>query len=449
MKQLWYRFQLLLITLLFTASIVLVYLAIRKIDWHYDLTHEKIHSLPEETVRVLGELAAKPLEIIAFYPKDDPSREALTIFLKQCQSAHPRFQFNLYDPVRRPKLAEEYGVEQNYTTIIRSGKQEERIYNFTEESFTNALFRLAHPRKLDVCFVTGHQELNIKSNERNGAVTFVKNIQNGEISIHSIVLARDGIPDSCNVTVMAGPHTEPAPDEFEKLRKAFEKGRSLVFLIDPMDLGVGRKFIDFFKTFGVAVGENVLVDKASRVVGGDFLMPSIMTYSKHESMKRMRDPTFFPVARTVQPSTDIPADLEISPLAMTNNSSWAESDLVLLEDGKASFDVKHDIAGPLPLAVAVEKRGTNGGRMIIVGDSDFFTNGYLGISQNLDFAAEILKWAGRDSRFIHVRPRRSPFKPLLLKEYQRQGLLVLILGMYPLALFIPIGIYLFIRSRTG
>ena len=449
MKQLWYRFQLLLIVVLFTATVVLCYLAVRKIDWHYDLTREKVHSLPDETARVLKELAQKPIEIIAFYPKDDPSREAVTLFLKQCQSAHPHFQFNFYDPMRRPKLAEEYKVEQNYTTVIRAGKHEERIYNFSEEAFTNAIFRLAHPRKLDVCFVTGHQELDIKSNERNGAMTFVRNLQNGEVSVHSIVLARDGIPDTCNVTIMAGPHTEPAPDEFEKLRKAFKKGRSLVFLIDPMDLGVGRKFIDFFKTFGVSLGENVLVDKASRVAGGDFLMPAITTYAKHESMKRMQDPTFFPVTRTVQPSTDTPAGIEVLPLAFTNDNTWAESDLVLLEEGKASFDLKHDIAGPLPMAVAVEAKSKKDGRMVIVGDSDFLTNGYLGISQNLDFATEILKWAGRDSRFIHVHPRRSPFKPLLLKEYQRQGFLVMILGMYPLALFIPIGLYLFIRSRTS
>lgn len=449
MKQLWYRFQFILITVLLTASVVLTYLVIRRVDLHYDVTREKVHSLPEETIRVLRELAAKPIEVIGFLPKDDPSREALTIFLKQCQSSHPRLQFNLYDPVRRPKLAEEHKVEQNYTTLIRSGDHEERIYNFTEETFTNALFRLAHPRKLDVCFITGHQELKFDSNERNGAMMLVKNLQNSEVQMHSIVLARDGIPDTCTVTLMAGPHTEPAPEEFEKLKKAFNRGKSLIFLIDPMDLGVGRKFIDFFKTFGVTIGENVLVDKASRVAGGDFLMPVINTYTKHESMKRMSEASFFPVTRTVQPSTDIPADLEIVPLALTGSNSWAESDLVLLEDGKATFDIKQDIAGPLPIAVAVEKKNTAGGRMVVVGDSDFLTNGYLGISQNLDFSVGILKWAGRDSRFIHVRLRHAPFKPLILKEYQRQGLLVMVLGFYPLALFIPISLYLIIRSKTS
>jgi len=449
MKQLWYRFQFILMTLLLAASVVLTFLVARQIDWHYDLTRDKVHSLPEETARVLRELANKSIEIVSFYPKDDPARESLTLFFKQCQSAHSRFQFSIFDPVRRPKLAEENKVDQNYTTLIRVGKQEERIYYFTEESFTNALFRLAHPRKLDICFVTGHQELKLDGNERNSANAFVRNLKNGEVSIHSIVLARDGVPAACNVTVMAGPHTEPSPDEFDKLRTAFKNGRGLVFLIDPMDLGVGRKFIAFFQSFGVAIGENVLVDKASRIVGGDFLMPAIVTYTKHESMKRMKDPAMFPVTRTVQPSVDMPKDLEVSPLALTNDNTWAETDLVRLEDGKAAFDVNQDIAGPLPIAVAVETKKEKGGRMIVVGDSDFLTNGYLSIAQNLDFATEILKWAGRDSRFIRVRPRRATYKPLFLKEYQRQGLLVIILGLYPLALFIPISLYLIIRSRTA
>ena len=449
MKQLWYRFQFLAVTILLSATVVLTFLVARQMDWHYDLTREKVHSLPEETTRVLRELASQSIEVVAFYPKDDPAREALILFLKQCQSAHPHFQFSLYDPIRRPKLAEENKIEQNYTTIVRVGKHEERIYYFTEEAFTNALFRLAHPRKMNICFVTGHQELKLNGNERNSAQMFVRNLQNGEVSIHSLVLARDGVPDACTVTVMAGPHTEPSPDEFEKLAKAFRRGKGLVFLIDPMDLGVGRKFIDFFKLFGVAIGENVLVDKASRIAGGDFLMPAIINYTKHESMKRMKEPSMFPVTRTVQPSVDMPKDLEVSPLALTNDGSWAETDLVLLEDGKATFDVKHDIAGPLPIAVAVETKKEKGGRMIVVGDSDFVTNGYLSISQNLDFATEILKWAGRDSRFIRVRPHRATYKPLFMKEYQRQGLLVVILGLYPLALFVPIGLYLFIRSRTA
>jgi len=448
-KQLWYRFQFLLVTLLLSATVVMAYLVIRQSSWSYDVTREKVHSLPDETVRVLKQLAAKPIEVIAFYPKDDSAREPLTLFLKQVQDEHPHFRFNLYDPERRPKLAEKYKIDQNYTTLIRSGDHEERVYFFNEQVFTNALFRIAHPRKLDLCFTTGRQELALESREREGGTSLVKNLQNGEVSVYPIMLARDGIPDSCSVTVVAGPRHEFAPDEFDKLKQAFEKGKSLVFLIDPMDLGAGRKFMDFFASFGVKIGENVLVDKTSRIVGGDFLMPVVMNYSKHEAVRRLSEPTFFPVVRTVQPSVDIPDHLEVSPLAFTSEGSWAETDLVLLEEGKASFDVNHDIAGPLPIAVAVETKQGDGGRMVVVGDSDFITNGYLPLSQNLDFAMEILKWAGRDSRFIHVHTRRAEFKPLLLKEFEKQGLLVLLLLFYPLALFIPVGVYLIVRSRTA
>lgn len=449
MRQIWYRFQFLAVALLLTATVIFGYLVIRRVHLQYDVTREKIHSLTEETVRVLGQLKGQPIEVVAFYPKDDPTREGLTHFLKQCQAMHPQFQFSIYDPVRRPKMAESYGIEQNYTTVIRSGDHAEKIYFFTEPIFTNALFRIAHPRKLDLCFTTGNKELSLKSVERDGIAALIKNLEGGEITTHIIVLARDGVPEKCSVTIMAGPHQELVADEFQKLKEAFDRGGSLVFLIDPMDLGTGRQYIDFFKSFGVYLGENVLVDKTSRVVGGDFLMPVVVNYTKHEAVRRMKDPTFFPVARTVQPSTDIPDHLQVSPLALTSEGSWAESDLVLLEEGRYSFDMKQDVAGPLPIAVAVETKKPEGGRMVIVGDSDFVTNGYLSLSDNFNFAMEILKWAGRDSRFIHVRERRAPFKPLLLKTGEKNGLLFLVLVVYPLALFVPIGLYLFIRSRTG
>lgn len=451
MKQLWYRIQFFLVMLFLAATMVLAYLVIHRVDWHYDVTQGKVHSLPEETARVLRELSKQPLEILAFYPKDDSAREELTVFLRLCHAAHPQLQFNIYDPLRRPKLAEQYHIEQNATTVIRAGEREERIYSFTEESFTNALFRLAHPRKMNVCFVTGHQELDLKNTQAGGVAMLVKNLQTGDVQVHSIVLSREGVPDACTVTVMAGPHTEPSADEFEKLRVAFQKGKGLFFLIDPMDLGVGGKFVDFFKSFGVIIGGNVLVDKASRIAGGDMLMPAITNFTKHEALKQINktEPVFFPVARTVQPYYEISKELEVSPLALTGEGSWAESDLAALENGKAIFDPKHDIAGPLPIAVAVETHDPKGGRMIIVGDSDFVTNGYANISQNLDLALEFFKWLGRDSRFIHVRAHHTPFKPLIMKERERQYLLIMILAVYPLALFIPVGIYLLIRSKTS
>ena len=173
--------------------------------------------------------------------------------------------------------------------------------------------------------------------------------------------------------------------------------------------------------------------------------------------------------RTVQPSTDVVPELEVTPLAMTGEGSWGETDLPALENGNAAFDMKTDIAGPLPIAVAIEKTSDKlsavsvkekqptaynlplsaVGRMILVGDGDFLTNGYLDLSGNKELGLNMVRWLARDDRFMDVKRPELRFKPLLLDVPHRTQLMILLIGVYPLAFFVLGGIYLVIRFRTS
>ena len=50
-------------------------------------------------------------------------------------------------------------------------------------------------------------------------------------------------------------------------------------------------------------------------------------------------------------STDSVSGIEVVPLAMTGSGSWAETDLVELENGNSAFDIDRDVAGPFASAV--------------------------------------------------------------------------------------------------
>jgi len=207
------------------------------------------------------------------------------------------------------------------------------------------------------------------------------------------------------------------------------------------------------------------VDKVSRMVGGDFLMPLVSRYLvTHPVTKTMKQATFFPLVRTVQPSVDGVPGLDVTPLAMTGEGSWAETDLPALENGNATFDMKTDIAGPLPIAVAVEAKQEGGkldtrhpppssspekGRMIFVGDGDFLTNGYLELSGNKELGLNMVRWLARDDRFMDVKRPELRFKPLLLDVPHRTLLWILLLGVYPLGVLILGGIYLVIRLKKS
>ena len=458
MKQFFLKFQLLFEAAILLATLILVYVVIQPFHERWDLTQDKVYSLPPATTGVLQDLKNRRIDLLLFFAQDDPARKGLEVFLKECSRHHPEFHYDFYDPNRRPQLARKFNVSVAKTVIFRSGDREERLVGPTEEAFTNAFLRLLHPKDLDVCFVTGHGEVDLDDDATGGYRRFRDSLQGYNAKVHGVVLTRDHVPAACQVVVVGGPRWDLTAEEFADLDKAFQERKGVLLLIDPMDPGQGGAFLEFAQKHGVALGQNVVVDKVSRMVGGDFLMPLVSRYLvTHPVTKSMKQATFFPLVRTVQPSTDVVPGLDVVPLAMTGEGSWGETDLPALENGNASFDMKTDVAGPLPIAVAVEKKQDDvkpdaiqsHGRMIIVGDSDFLTNGYLDLSGNKELGLNMVRWLASDDRFMDVKRPELRFKPLLLDVPHRTQLMILLLGVYPLTVFVLGGIYLGIRSRTS
>lgn len=468
MKQFFLKFQLLFESLILLMTLALVFIILQPFQYRWDLTREKVYSLPRATTGVLRDMKNMRIEVLLFYQQDDPMKQGLEVFLKECQRYHPELQYNFYDPNRRPMTASAYHVTQPRSVVIISGQNEERLMGPTEEDFTNAFLRLRYPRNIYACFVVGHGEADLASQDPNGFSKYWQMLKDHNVPSSGIVLSRDHVPAKCDVIIEAGPHFELKAEEFADLKAAFDRGKSLLLLLDPMDPGTGSGFTAFAKEFGIDLGQNVIVDKTSRVVGGDFLMPVVSRYvENHPVTKGIEKASFYPLVRSVQSSTDVPEGLEIVPLAMTMDGSWAEADLPALENGTATFDVKTDIAGPLPVAVAVEQTSESSfqatdsktktgkklpgarGRMIIVGDSDFLSNAYIELSGNRALGLNMVRWLAKDDRFVDVRRPELIFNPLLLTEGKRAELIFTVLVVFPMLFFIYGGLYLIHRSRTS
>ena len=84
-----------------------------------------------------------------------------------------------------------------------------------------------------------------------------------------------------------------------------------------------------------------------------------------------------------------------------------------------------------------------------MGDGDFLTNGYLDLSGNKELGLNMVRWLASDDRFMDVKRPELRFKPLLLDVPHRTQLMILLLGVYPLAFFVLGGTYLVIRFRTS
>jgi len=442
---------------IFLTILVLVYLIAGRHNRRIDLTRDKIHSVSVETVQVLSRMTEGEIVVRAFFAEEDPARREFRILLQEMATHHPRFRYEFYDPDRAPSEARRWHVDAYRTTVIQHRGREERLQDFTEEALTNALIRAAHPQKRTLCFTTGHGEAALSGEERSGLSEWRQVLEHHRYQLREIQILTEGIPQDCTSVVVAGPRYELLARELDLLQKYAETGRGLFLLIDPMDPGTGKSFQELVKPFGLKLGEDVVVDKVSRVLGGDYLVPLVAQYAEHPVTKRFRVATFLPVARSVRKTAQVPAGIDVTELARTTPGSWAETDLKKLENGEAKLDTETDLVGPVPLAAAVEIKEKSrvsgprgrGARLVVVGDSDFLTNAHLKVSGNRDFGLNVLEWLVRDDRWISIRARTPRFEPLFLKANESLGVAVFSVGVLPFGVLLGSSTAIRIRRKRS
>ncbi|MDD5671840.1 MAG: Gldg family protein [Candidatus Omnitrophica bacterium] len=453
MRNFFIRFQFLIVAVLLLATFALMMAIINRYNRRWDMTPQKIYSLAAPTVDLLTKLKRAPVEVIAFYPSNEPYRGDFEIFLKACQLRHGQFRYEFYDPNRRPQMAKQWRVQELYTVIVRYRDRQERVIFPNEATFSSALLRLLNPKDIAVGFLSEKEDDEKIAEGPEGFRLLREALTHNHLPVTRIglrELKERKVPEECQVIVIAAPQTTWSAEDLGRLKEFFDEGRGLLFLIDPMDPGTGGTFKEFMKGYGVLLGEDVVIDKMSRAVGGDFLVPIVEQYSRtHPATAHFDIPTFYPVARSVTPSIEVPGDLSVAAIAFTGSNSWAETKLAELEKGNAVFESDTDYPGPIPIAVAVEKKRelnerslddvSEAGRMIVIGDSDFLTNTYLRLSGNEMFIMTAVRWLARDERQVVIENPHPQFEPLFLNSQQHAVLLVTALLGYPL-FFLGIGV---------
>lgn len=464
MRRFFLRIQLALVSILLLVTFAMMMKIVFRYNRRWDLTPDKLYSLSQETADLLSQMRAGKIEVIGFYPANEAPREDFEIFLRACQMQHGQFEYNFYDPNRRPQLAKQWRVKELYTVILQYQGWQERVVLPNEETFATTLLRLLKPRDVTVCFLAEREQRGAFSKEAEGFSFFREHLEDHNYSVREVLLARGEVPDDCQTVIVTGPQTDWSPRELAFLGDVFYSGRSVFFLVDPMDPGTGGSFDQFMRDFGIELGSDVVVDKMSHVIGGDFLAPFVEQYaSEHPIGARFHEATIFPVARSVRPTTAGLEIMNVSTLAFSGSNSWAETNLPGLQKGEATFESETDFPGPISLAVTVEERsepslqeslaqfggGYLGGRMVVVGDSDFLTNAYIILSGNRAFGMRIIRWLTRDERNVVLEPHHPQFEPLFLTDFQRLVMLVTTLLGYPVIFFVIGAIQTIWRRRTA
>jgi gliding motility-associatede transport system auxiliary component len=418
----------------------------------FDTTGVGQYTLAPQTTQILGKLN-RDVEIKAFFPGGDyaPLKELLVEY----RAASPHIRYEFVDPDRQPDVAKQYdvtvyGTFQNPFTnsqlkfgsvVVTQGNRREKIEKrseeVTEEDLTNAIIKAGRSEAKKIYFVQGHGEKDPSDTERAGYSDAKKNLENQGYKVESVNLASEGkVPADAKVLILAGPQTEPFPEELRFISEFLNKGSGgLLLLADPPP---APSFQSFLQSWGVQIDNNIVLDVsgAGRLMGAGPSIPLVLNYENHKITDKFKAMTFFPYTRSVQPAKTIPSGTTVETLFKSNPNSWGETNL---ESGEASFNPAKDTKGPLSLAVAVtreikpasDKTSATRSRMVVAGTSSFPVNAYFGEQGNGNLFLNMVSWLAQDEDLISIRPKSTQDRRILLSQSQLAMLRLICMFLLP------------------
>ncbi|MBI5179075.1 MAG: GldG family protein [Nitrospinae bacterium] len=412
----------------------------------FDLTATGRHSLAPQTEKLLGRLPYG-VKAIAFIKDDDAERAKPKRMLEQYGYHGKNFSWEFADPDKQPNLARENGVTQYNTLVLlgREGRKETITGELNEEKLTNALTRLISTRPHAVYFTTGHGEKNIASSEPAGYSTVQQALKDQNYTVEELLLIAGAVPEKASAVVVAGPQKDFAETELNRLSEYLNNGGKVLFLVDPFTI---KSTADWLAKYGIRPQNDVIVDKNSRLMGGDVLAPAVVNYQEHAITHGFRLMTFFPLARSLKTENGAVA------IATTQPGTWGETNEAALKKGTVEFNEKQDLQGPLTIAAVREMPALPAsgapqppkGALVVVGDADFAANGYLNIGGNRELFLNAVNWLSAEEDRISIGSRSAEMDPLIFSMAQLSIIsLVSVLGFPAVALVA--GLWVNLRRR--
>ncbi len=357
-----------------------------------------------------------------------------------------------------PVASRQYNITSVPTVVIEYDGRTERASAIDEQAVTNALKKVIEGQAKKAYFIQGHGEHSTDdAAAKSGYAGFAESLKNDNFDVEKLTLAQEGkIPDDASLVVIGGPKTDYLPAEIDVLRGYIRRGGKILMMVDPPDKPEApplTNLIAFAREWDIDLGTNVVVDASGlgQLIGANEAVPIAMPApGGHPVTKDFQVMTAFPLARSATPIEGGVNGKNAQKLLETSPRSWAETDIKgLYSNGDIKPDLdKGDKMGPITIASAVSApidasaattpaAGPKGeSRLVVVGDSDFISNGAINSSGNRDLGLNMANWLGQQEDLIAIRPKDPANRSMTLTADQGMFLYWVSLLIIPGLLFV-------------
>jgi ABC-type uncharacterized transport system involved in gliding motility auxiliary subunit len=431
------------VVLLIALAALIAFFA-REYRGEYDLTQNSRNTLTQQTRDVLAKFSA-PIKVTVYATRQDArgdARKQVQDFLAPYQRAKPNLAVTVVDPREEPKLAQAAGIRVNGESVIEYNQKSEHLTEYNEQSFINALMRLARSNERLVMTLEGHGERRLSGTANHDLGEFGKQLAIKGFKTNSLNLAvAQEVPANASMLMIANPQVDLQPAEVQKIKLYVQKGGNLLWLIDPEPL---RGLQPVAEALGLTLGPGTVVDPDATRFNASPTMAIAASYGRHAITDNFRLNTVFPFARQIGVTEG--GDWRVTRLIDVAPRGWVETGKL---DGTIAFDKARDVPGPVTIAAALERNiNERTQRVVVVGNGHFASNQFLGNGGNLDLGVNMINWLAGDDALITLQPRPSVDSSLELGRGAQYVILFGFLIVLPLA-FMGTGVLIWWRRRKS
>lgn len=413
-------------------------------DQVWDWTFGSRSSLSSETIALLDRMP-RPLDITAFVENDGALHDRIREVMARYQRHKPNITLSFSNPDLEPERAQAENISQAGVLVLAYGERREKLHSLDERSIALALQRLLREKQTWVLISEGHGEADPFDKESSGLSHWRDDLVNAGIRLQPINLLRGmELPGNSSLLVITTPRHAWSQGEVKEIQRYLRNGGNLLWLQDP---GALNGLEPLTGTLGIAFVPGTLVDANERIhkllgITQPTIIP-VLDYGQHPVTQGLKTQTLFPLARAVEATKD--SDWRVTPLLRTLQHSWSENGPLHLQ---VSFNISQgDILGPLDLGIALSReKSETEQRVVVIGDSQFANNHYLGYGANRQLLLNLINWLTEDQGLISLSPRKAPDTRIDLSQNQAIAMAIILLLILPVALVLT-GVLIWYRRR--
>jgi len=402
------------VLLLLVIVALLAWLSTRY-DYQADWTASGRNTLSSASATLLDKMPSA-VTITSYARESGVTRRHIQDLVSRYQRYKKDLTLQFVNPDLDPQKVRELGITVDGEMVIAYQGRNEQLQDFTEAGLSNALQRLMRGGERRIAFVQGHGERDPHGSASYDLGNWTSQLEAKGVKIDTINLARDGeVPETVSVLVLASPRSDFLPAEVKKITDFIDAGGHLLWLVDPGPLHglqslAGLLSLQFQP--GFIIDPNISQVGMMLFGTDDPRIVLVASYPAHPLVEGFAFNTLFPMSQSVVLKDG--SNWDGAAFLSTMASTWQETSQ---QSGQITFD-KDDIGGPLALGQALTRRldrpaqgdgeagdeDENGSeqRIVVIGDGDFLSNGFLGLGGNLQLGMNIINWLSSDDVLMKV-----------------------------------------------